>query len=95
MSRDAGVLRGQESLAAAAAALTELGAQRAPSNVASWEATNLVTVATALVAAASSRRETRGCHWREDFIEARPEWLGHLTAGIGPDGAITEEYAAR
>jgi len=71
----------------------ELGANRAAPNTASWEATNLLTVAAALVAAAATREETRGCHWREDFPEARPEWLGHLVAGLTPDG-VSETFEA-
>jgi L-aspartate oxidase len=93
MMRGAGVLRSAASLSATTDELAELSTTRAVAGTASWEATNLLTVASALVAAATLRTETRGCHWREDFVEARPEWLGHLTAGIGPDGEITEEYA--
>jgi L-aspartate oxidase len=92
MSRNAGVLRGHESLTAAAATLTELGSARARSNVASWEATNLVTVAAAIVAAASCREETRGCHWREDFPTAHEEWRGHLLATVTETGALTEDW---
>jgi L-aspartate oxidase len=51
-----------------------------------------VTVAAALLAAASRRAETRGCHWREDFPAADPAWLGHLLAGIGRDGSIAEAW---
>ena len=36
-----------------------------------WETTNLLTVATALTAAARAREETRGSHWREDFPATR------------------------
>jgi L-aspartate oxidase len=92
MNRGAGVLRSRQSLAGVATALTDLGAQRAPSNTASWEATNLVTVAAALVAAAACRRETRGCHWREDFPTARGEWRGHLLATVTDTGALTEAW---
>jgi L-aspartate oxidase len=92
MSREAGVLRSAESLAAAAATLTRLGAERAAANTASWEAANLVTVATALVAAAACRRETRGCHWREDFPTAREEWRGHLLATLTGAGLLTESW---
>jgi L-aspartate oxidase len=88
MSRDAGVLRSEESLRAAAAALTELGASRAPANVATWEATNLVTVAAALVGAATCRRGTRGCHWRNDFPTAREEWHGHLLTRLTEAGEL-------
>ncbi len=43
-----------------------------------WEATNLLTVGTALVTAATTRTESRGCHWRADFPDPSPGWLGHL-----------------
>jgi L-aspartate oxidase len=92
MTRGAGVLRSAESLAATAAELTSLGGGAGRPRTASWEAANLVTVATALVAAAYARQETRGCHWREDFPAARDEWLGHLLAGIGPGGSVTETW---
>ena len=92
MTRGAGVLRSEESLAATHRAVASLGTRRAPANTASWEAANLVTVAAALLAAASRRAETRGCHWREDFPAADPAWLGHLLAGIGRDGSIAEAW---
>jgi aspartate oxidase len=41
-----------------------------------WEATDLHAVATALVAAATLREETRGAHWREDHPEASDAWRG-------------------
>jgi L-aspartate oxidase len=75
-------------LRATAAELVELGTGRGTPRTASWEATNLVTVAAALVGAAYARRETRGCHWREDFPVATDEWRGHLVAAIGADGIL-------
>lgn len=92
MTRGAGVLRSADSLAATGAALVELSATRARPNTATWEATNLLTVASALVAAATTREETRGCHWREDHPSARDEWLGHLLAGLDSTGALTETW---
>jgi L-aspartate oxidase len=92
MSRGAGVLRSAVSLREVAATLTTLGSQQARSNVASWETTNLVTVAAALVAAAACREETRGCHWRQDFTDARDEWRGHLLATVTGAGALTEQW---
>ncbi len=94
MTRGAGVLRSAASLAETAAGLTALGRQRASARTGSWEAANLVTVASALVAAAALRTETRGCHWREDFPDADPGWLGHLMAGIGADGVVAEGWEA-
>lgn len=89
MTAGAGVLRSAESLAATAADLDRLGQRQAAPRTASWEATNLLTVAAALVAAAAAREETRGCHWRDDFPEARPQWLRHLAVSLLPDGRIT------
>jgi L-aspartate oxidase len=92
MTWGAGVLRSGDSLAATAAALTELGARRTPPWVDAWEATNLLTVASALVAAAARREETRGCHWREDYPVASAAWLGHFVAGIGSDNELDETW---
>jgi L-aspartate oxidase len=95
MTRGAGVLRSAESLAAATAVLAEAADTRSRPNTATWEATNLVTMAAALVAGAKRREETRGNHWREDFPSARDEWLGHLVARIDADGHIVETWEPR
>ncbi|WP_113699800.1 L-aspartate oxidase [Nonomuraea lactucae] len=89
MSRGAGVLRARESLADTARALRD--ARWTPVQVAprteSWEATNLLTVATVLTAAAAARLETRGSHWRDDFPERDDdEWLGHLDVTLTEEG---------
>ncbi|MGC5014846.1 L-aspartate oxidase [Streptosporangium sp. DT93] len=89
MSRGASVLRGQESLAEVSRALVNL--RWTPVAVEpcteSWETTNLLTVASVLVAAAGRRQETRGSHWREDFPERNDErWLGHLDVTLTAEG---------
>ena len=95
MTRGAGVIRTAGSLAATAETLSGLGGRRsAEPRPLSWEASNLHTVATALVAAATARQETRGCHWREDFADADDAWHAHLLAAIAPDGTLTETYEA-
>jgi L-aspartate oxidase len=94
MTRGAGVLRSATSLAETAAGLTALSTQRTSARTDTWEAANLMTVASALVAAAALRTETRGCHWREDFPDADPAWLGHLLASIGSDGILSEAWEA-
>ena len=57
-----------------------------------WEATNLLTVATAVAASARRREESRGAHWRDDFAERRDEWRGHLIAERDPDGGLQHHF---
>jgi L-aspartate oxidase len=92
MTRGAGVLRSGTSLTATAGELSRLAGQRATPRNAAWEATNLLTVASALVLSAHTRRETRGCHWREDHPVAEDEWRGHLLDGVGTDGRLTQTF---
>ncbi len=91
MSRFVGVLRDADSLAAAAVALDVVAGKvdtaGRPTRRA-WEATNIATVATAVVAAASERTESRGCHRRTDFPEPRPEWVRHLDVVVGDGGEV-------
>lgn len=89
MTAGAGVLRSEESLEATAESLTALGDNvSGRPRPATWEATNLLTVAAAVTAAAHRRRETRGSHWREDHPEAEADWLGHLHLSISSDGEL-------
>jgi L-aspartate oxidase len=92
MSDGAGVLRSAASLAATGKTLTELAATRDRPRTDAWEATNLLTVAAALVASAQARQETRGCHWRDDYPTADDAWLGHLLDAIDPDGEVTRTF---
>ncbi|MFI7596791.1 L-aspartate oxidase [Actinoplanes sp. NPDC049681] len=92
MTRGAGVLRSADSLKATAKELARLGEQHGTPHNAAWEATNLLTVATALVASAQERRETRGCHWREDYPNAADEWRGHLLDSIDRQGTLTQTF---
>src|SRR5690606_13122151 len=86
MTTHAGVLRGAEGLEAAAReldALSPAGDAGPEPGVEAWEATNLHTVASAIVAVARRREETRGSHWREDFPEqADGRWRGHLVTRL-------------
>jgi L-aspartate oxidase len=94
MTVNAGVLRSAELLERGARELVELCGTRSVPGTGTWEATNLLTVASALMAAASRREETRGCHWREDFPDASEQWRGHLLAGVDTEGRLTEEWLA-
>jgi L-aspartate oxidase len=79
MTERAGVLRSGPGLLAAADALRKIGDEQSTTpSLAAWEATNLHTLATALVTAAALRTETRGSHWRDDYPEPSQDWLGHL-----------------
>lgn len=92
MTRGAGVLRSAGSLTAVAAELTVVGAVHSTPGTASWEATNLLTVATALVAAGYARQETRGSHWREDFPDESPDWFGHILGCVAVDGIRRQRW---
>ncbi|HVU74692.1 MAG TPA: L-aspartate oxidase [Mycobacteriales bacterium] len=92
MSEGAGVLRSETSLQATAKALDAVRhdgvVDPAPD---AWQTTDLHTVATALVAAACLRTETRGGHWREDFPETDEAWRTHLVSRLEPDGTLVTE----
>ena len=94
MTDGAGVLRSADSLRATAKVLAGLGDLRVSGATVTagppaWEMTNLRTVATALAAAAASRTETRGSHWREDFGERDDEhWLGRILTRLNPEGEL-------
>ena len=87
MTDGAGVLRNADGLAAVAKTLDVLGERRtADVGPEAWEATNLLSVATALTAAAARREETRGCHWREDFPATEPRWQVRLVQRLAATG---------
>jgi L-aspartate oxidase len=83
MTAGSGVLRNGPGLDRAAAALAAL-ADRTTDRpcTEAWEATNLHTVASLIVASARQRKETRGSHWRSDFPDASDEWRGHLISTL-------------
>ncbi|MEU2350734.1 L-aspartate oxidase [Modestobacter sp. NPDC049651] len=90
MSTRVGALRSGAGLAGATAELAALTSGDGPVRpaVAAWEATGLLTVATALTAAATARTETRGCHWREDHPEADDAWRVHLDVRMDATGTM-------
>lgn len=81
MTEGVGVLRSASSVEAAGKSLQSLSERTTTDpTVEAWEASGMVAVAAALVAAAARREETRGCHWREDFPDRDPAFLGHLVS---------------
>ena len=91
MQARVGALRTGAGLAEAVATIGELADRDAGARPAvdSWEATDLVTVAAALTAAAQAREETRGCHWREDHPDAEGDWRVHLDVRLDDAGEVT------
>jgi L-aspartate oxidase len=97
MTEGAGVLRSRDSLAAATWGLAGLATRSSNDPCTeTWEATNLLTVAAALAAAASRREETRGSHWRGDFPDRDDDrWLGHLDTSLDANGKLAPTYVAK
>jgi L-aspartate oxidase len=90
MSKYVGVLRTPDGLEAASAILRTLADNASASVVPTrkaFEATNMLTIATAVVAAAKARTESRGCHRRTDFAEPLETWERHLMSRI-VDGRV-------
>ena len=91
MSKLVGVLRNGSGLDQAARLLDGVAETVAMSVIPSrqsWEATNLLTVAAAMVAAAADRTESRGCHRRTDMPASEDRWLTHLDVRIDPRGQL-------
>jgi L-aspartate oxidase len=95
MSAGAGVLRSASGLTGTAKLLDDVDTSAdKPPEPDAWQATNLHTVASCLVAAATVREETRGAHWREDYPDASEAWRGHLLSRLGPDGTLEQTFVA-
>lgn len=85
MSRHIGVLRRPEGLQQAIDALDVIAEKidaATPATRRNFEATNILTVATAVAIAAATRSESRGCHRRTDVTTQRPEWVRHLGVAL-------------
>ncbi len=81
MSRYVGVVRSEEGLVRAQLAIEAAAGAVSldvPPSRRAWEATNLLTLATAVVAAARFRTESRGCHRRSDHPDTSNRWRLHI-----------------
>jgi L-aspartate oxidase len=82
LTAHAGVVRDAVSMKAAEQAVAEVAASTPPAaDVAEAELANLLTLATALVEAATVREESRGAHTRSDFPERSADFLVRLVHG--------------
>jgi L-aspartate oxidase len=85
MTAGAGVLRGARSLAETASVVDELATGPRPAGAARAELRNLLWCASALLAGASAREESRGAHARVDFPETDDAFSHRLVVGLaGP-----------
>ena len=85
MSRYVGVLRTPQGLATASNILSTLAANASSTVVPTrkaFEATNMLTIASAVVQSAQARTESRGCHRRTDFEEPLTSWERHLRCRV-------------
>ena len=93
MSTHVAALRTGDGLATAGHTLLDLAGRSAREpGPAAWEATDLLTVASALTVAATMRTETRGCHWREDYPEPADQWLGRIEVRLDGDGVLRTDF---
>ncbi|MGA1279863.1 MAG: FAD-binding protein, partial [Candidatus Nanopelagicaceae bacterium] len=93
MSRGAGVVRSESSLKKVAAELREVRSfTSTDAHTASWETTNLLLLAEAIVVAALKREESRGSHWREDFPNSESKWLVRIEEWL-VDGALNSSLS--
>lgn len=94
MIEGVGVLRNRESITSTLnvlAPMLDTSPDVTPSTK-PWEMTNLHAVASALALAAVTREETRGSHWREDFPQARVEWLKRVLIKADRDGLLSVDF---
>ena len=89
MSAGAGIGRDEIGLLSATDVVDGVRAARVPSDeVDRWsvEAANLALAASALLAAADIRTESRGCHVRNDHRERRSSWERSVVVRSSADG---------
>ncbi|MCF6377814.1 L-aspartate oxidase [Nocardioides KLBMP 9356] len=92
MTTRVGVLRTATGLAEAIDVLGALDPGDPPVGPPAWETSNLLTISTALAAAAAIRTETRGSHWREDFPERDDTKAGHIDSWLDTAGVVRSEW---
>ena len=87
MSEGAGVMRSDSSLRKTMQTLEELSKLTSVEpRIEAWEASNLHLLATAIVKSALTRTESRGSHWRSDYLQSSDKWLSRVIEQIDSDG---------
>ena len=87
MSEGAGVMRSDSSLRKTMQTLQELSQLTSSEpRIEAWEASNLHLLATAIVKSALTRTESRGSHWRSDYLQSSDKWLSRVIEQIDSDG---------
>lgn len=93
MSRYAGGLRDATGLVACLTELSRLAeVDSDQAALGAWEATNLLTVATAVASSALLREESRGAHWRDDVEGRQVRWHGHLLVQADPAAGLAHTF---
>jgi L-aspartate oxidase len=94
MSAEAGIGRNAAGLAHA---LSTFGhtADAVEITRATVEAANLALVSTALLSAAATRTESRGCHVRTDHPEASTQWMNSVVVRLENGQVVTRVEALR
>ena len=93
MSKHVGVLRRPDGLQSTLDALAVTAEKIDVNTMATrrnFEATNILTVATAVCASALARTESRGCHRRTDTTGSRDVWLRHLQVSFVDNQLLIE-----
>jgi len=87
MSQGAGVMRSRASLTETASLLERLSHHTSDApGLDTWEVSNLYLLAVAIVRSALTREESRGSHWRSDFLSTSPDWRKRIVQRLDVSG---------